>query len=683
LSEQFPNASWTLQAELPTSPTSATVFKVKNPSEISVESVRSLANKFGMKGNIYQRESGQRDFHSYLVIDDVAQLMVFGHNQAFSYLPDVFRPDNEHYQPLPFEQVSARAEAFLKEKGLLDFPYRVEPGIMKQNVVMINRQLDENLPLLPTDPNSPEFLVAVAADGNILEVRGQIPVVESSGTYPLRSASDAWQALLNGKIGGRFGYQVAKLIPPAVDMTWAKQYQPGQHVEVYGVPQTLKPADGSQPVVMMDNLALTGELPSFPEENQPILHITGTMLSKTNLQVETVEISNIPPSDFGFTGLIQSDGINMTIQTMDGRNLVIANAPAGLPVDEPASVNGYLLPDGRMEWTNIFAGPSICSSFSSSFQYSDVSAGGGGGGRGGGGGGGGEGDMCSKYPNMVGRIVSGGFDNLQVGSAMPGADTPKTPYQPGDRIDGLTGEINGNNLVKPNGTRIPQFFVAIPDQSGLPSWNANLVGEHLTGLENHLHMQVRVWGTFQIENNNPAINVERWELVAPAEKVEVWQGSLEVGNVSSKKAFILSTADGTKYVLKSSLNYPPEALQVPPASPEGTITIEGVLLSEKMDGFAIIREVMMDNGRALGDLQPQSTQMMDIMPPAEITELISGQVNISQARLVYLSMQFAGGSLPADHPARTLQPLWEFSGTLQDGRKVSLFVQAVEDAYLK
>jgi hypothetical protein len=64
-------------------------------------------------------------------------------------------------------------------------------------------------------------------------------------------------------------------------------------------------------------------------------------------------------------------------------------------------------------------------------------------------------------------------------------------------------------------------------------------------------------------------------------------------------------------------------------------------------------------------------------------DLISGQVNITRARLVYLSMQFAGGFLPFDHPARTLQPLWEFSGTLEDGRNISLFVQAVKDEYLK
>ena len=382
LSEQFPNASWTLQAELPTGPDSAEVYKIQNPpEEISPDSVRKLANQFGLAGNIYQRTSSQSEFHSYLVIDGSAQLSVFGFDQSFSFLPDVFSQSNEHTQPLSFEQISDKATTFLKEKGLLTFAYRVEPGLLRQNQVMINRLLDENVPLLSTEPTSPEFLVEVASDGSILEVRGNVLGLESKGKYPLRSASEAWQALLNGKIGGRFGYQVSQLFPPAADLSWTKQYQTGQQVDIIGNPQTMKPADGSQPIVMVNNLVLEGNLPEISEDNQVLMHITGTMLTDTRLQVQTIEPSSVPPENLGFTGLLKTDGTNFTLQTMDSRTLILVDPPAtGLPVDEPASISGKLLPDGRIEWQSIIAGPSICSSFSSGFVYTDVSAGGGGGG---------------------------------------------------------------------------------------------------------------------------------------------------------------------------------------------------------------------------------------------------------------------------------------------------------------
>jgi hypothetical protein len=135
--------------------------------------------------------------------------------------------------------------------------------------------------------------------------------------------------------------------------------------------------------------------------------------------------------------------------------------------------------------------------------------------------------------------------------------------------------------------------------------------------------------------------------------------------------------------LKSSLRLPPEAFEDSSQFAGGLNTIEGVLLPEKLGGYPVIRDVMSMNGRPQGDTQPQSTQMMEIGPDEGVLDLVSGQVNITNARLVYLLMDFAGGNLPEDHPARTLQPLWEFSGSLQDGRTVSLFVQAVDDKYLK
>jgi hypothetical protein len=206
----------------------------------------------------------------------------------------------------------------------------------------------------------------------------------------------------------------------------------------------------------------------------------------------------------------------------------------------------------------------------------------------------------------------------------------------------------------------------------------------LNGLEAQLRLQIKVWGTIKVEKNNPILIMDRWEPVDPAAKVEVWQGSLEVGNIDGKKGFILNSTDGKKYALRNSFSFPEESLQIPPESPGAILTIEGVLQSETMDGLPVILEAMMDTGRAPGDLVPQSTKMNDVMPPpSNLAELISGQVNITRARLVYLSMHFAGGLLPADHPARILQPLWEFSGTLQDGRNVSLFVQAVDEKYLE
>ena len=220
------------------------------------------------------------------------------------------------------------------------------------------------------------------------------------------------------------------------------------------------------------------------------------------------------------------------------------------------------------------------------------------GGGGGGGGGGGEGDMCAKYPNMNGRITTGGFDNLKPGSAIQKTEKPVVPYQAGDRVEGITGELNGDNLVKQDGTSVPEFNLVIPETPEKPGWTAGLRGDKLAGLETILRLQIRVWGTVQLENGNPVIMVDHWEKVENIGKIEVWQGSLEIGDISGHKGLILTALDGKKYVLQKSLDIPPDVLQVPPASSTGVITVEGVLLPETvLMGFAVISDSMIDNSQ--------------------------------------------------------------------------------------
>jgi hypothetical protein len=681
LSEQIPNAQWTLQTNLPTEPKSAIVYRSVNGPAVNLENIRKLADKFGLKGHIYSRGSGQPGYISYMVIDGLSELDVYGLNMSFTYWPDVTHKDDEHTPSLPFQQRADAAVAFMKARGLLDYDYSVDPGKLTTDEVYISQRMDGKYPLVYTEPTNPEYVINVAGDGTILAIRGQALNLKEAGKYPIRSASDAWKDLINGNIGGRFGYQVANYYPPITSLNWAVRYAAGQKVDTVGLPQSIPSADGGQAIVMMDNLILEGSLPQIAADNEQLMHVTGTMKSENVLSIETTEPSNIAPENTGFIGTLAVSGQSASITTMDGRTLPIDNPPAGLPDKEPASVSGLLRTDGSIQWNTIYAGPAMCASFSSGFTYSDAGSGGGGGG--GGGGGNGEGDMCIKYPNLHGNVTTGGFDNLQTGDSLVNPAQINTPYKNGDKVDGLVVEVIGNMLVKSNGTRIPRFFGNIYDENGEVKWSADLLGDKLGGLESQLHMMVRLWGTYQQAYNKSIIVVDRYERVDPSEKIGVWQGSVEARSVNGKNAFVLTALDGTKYIMKTSLNFPPQAFENTEQFAGSLNTIEGVLLPDKIGGYPVIRDVMSMNGRPEGDTQPQSTQMMEYGPDESVLDLISGQVNITSARLVYLMMDFASGHLPEDHPARTIQPLWEFSGTLQDGRIISLFVQAVDGKYLK
>ncbi|NLF50952.1 MAG: hypothetical protein GX577_07430 [Leptolinea sp.] len=682
LGEQFPDAQWTLQAELPSSPASAAVYKTKATGDLSIETVRQLVDQLGMKGEIYKGTSSQPDFQSFQVIDGKSFLNVYGHNMSFNYLPDVFKAKDDHGAPLKFETMSQKAVGFLSNKGLLNFNYTVEPGILFARQVHIIRLLEDNVPLRPAEPADPDFVVTVGSDGEVLEVRGRIIQLKKQGDYPLRTASDAWKTLLDGQLGGRFGYQIARLYTsPPDDRTWARQFEAGDRMELIDVPEVLTTVDGKQSVVRLNNYNLEGDFSGINLDDQQLMHVTGTLASDARVIVETIEpVSGEPGVEtLGFTGILRKDNTGFAIQTMDGKLFPLSDAPEDLPDGEPVSIAGRLSEDGRVQWTSIFAGSSVCATFSSSFSYFNASAGGGGGG----GGGGGEGDMCSAYPDLHGNVITGGFDNLQPGTPISAEPHIETPYKHGEKVEGIEGEITGILLVKTDGTRVPQFSLVVENKDTGNRWTAGLRGDTLSGLESHLRMMIRLWGTYGMEGGNPVIKVDRWERVDPTEKVSQWIGTIDAFQVDSKNAYVLTINDGTQFILKNSMNNPPEAFTHPPTSPDGQFYVEGVLLKEKIQGYPVIREIQFSGGQPDQTQEFQSTRLMEVGPLEGVSDLVSGQVNITGARLVYFSMDFGARIDDEDHPTRILQPLWEFSGTLEDGRKLSLFVQAVEEQYLK
>jgi hypothetical protein len=245
LSEQFPNAQWTLQAELPKEPVSAQVFKIIESTQPTAESVREMANRFGMAGHIYSRLSGQTDFTSFLVIDGHSQLEVYGIDHSFNYIPDVSKGSSGHGAPLPYETMSQKATDFLKNRGLLILIIMFHTGYPVHRPGLDQTATDKGYPLLSTDPTSPEFTVNVDSDGEIRQVLDILIIL--SLLEPILCVLPAPPGhTINGKVAGGSATRYPPL-PTSQVSTWIKQYTIGQKVETYGVPQATNPVDGSQP----------------------------------------------------------------------------------------------------------------------------------------------------------------------------------------------------------------------------------------------------------------------------------------------------------------------------------------------------------------------------------------------------------------------------------------------------
>ena len=95
-----------------------------------------------------------------------------------------------------YAQTVASATAFLTSHGLLDFPYRVEPGTEGQVRFV---RLADGRPV-QTEKATYEARVEVAADGRIANVRYISRTLTSAGQVGIISAADAWQALQQNQI---------------------------------------------------------------------------------------------------------------------------------------------------------------------------------------------------------------------------------------------------------------------------------------------------------------------------------------------------------------------------------------------------------------------------------------------------------------------------------------------------
>jgi hypothetical protein len=437
LSDLFPKADWILQATLPEGPVEATVYGVEASDSFTLETGKTIAARLGVKGEVFAiQRSEQPSLLEYFVVDGLTRLDIYD-VEKFTLIPDITLTRNEHSQPLPFEQLATRAEAFLKEKGLLDFDYIVQPSWLRTDEVIFTRMLD-GYPLLGGSPQQINISVSVEPDGNIRQVnyQGLHLHLEPAGRYPLRSAADAWQGLLTGQLSGRFGYQVMSVLPPFQPLHWSSKFEVGQRADLYGQVMVYKPLDTSRPLlVTVEDIPIQGDFKGLENSND-FIHVWGTVQAGSRGLELALEGWETPPVPNTYFGTLEKDGETLVLAALDGRHYELVAPPDNLPIGEPAMVNGMLSSDSsRMEWGTIDAGRKICQTYTTSYIYSNSS----GGGRGGGGGGGGGGappELCIRYGNTKAIVIAGGFDNFQPPSAesVPSATPIVALPQPGDQF---------------------------------------------------------------------------------------------------------------------------------------------------------------------------------------------------------------------------------------------------------
>jgi hypothetical protein len=405
-------------------------------------------------------------------------------------------------------------------------------------------------------------------------------------------------------------------------------------------------------------------------ETGKFLHAWGQIIideqGNKTFQVEGWELSTL--ADSYLSGKIQRSGDSATMQTDDGQWLAIVDLPADVPEGELVNVRGVVL-NGALDWWFIDTGE-----IPGYYGYS-LSCGGGGGGG-------------SQTPDANFGGIS--LAKLHLGGLGAVPTQPAPPYQAGDTLDGLIGNVwvSLNKYADRTETTADMWVEA---SDGM-IFVAHLSGAGLSGIEQYNAMPIKVWGRVdRADSSEMFFTVDRFEEAYPGLRIQAWIGTEEVVTLEGKDALLFTTLDGQQFVLKNSIGYG-DLVRV--GRPGDTVIREGLLIPGLTFGaYPVLQELsgQMANGQT--DLsgyeivsgQPAVYDHTQEQPYVSPESIVQGQVRIDQIELVYLAYSLAG--CPADAASYNtdmlyVQPVWRFRGTFDDGRRFEVLVQALTDSNL-
>lgn len=335
VADPFAQTAFTLNADLPAEPAEAAVLRQTPTGELTLDSARQLANRFGFTGELYRENIVADGSDSTLILPTI--YYVFDGPRTFNVSPwaanyqdssAVYDPTN----PPDFATASQTAVAFLEAHGLLDFPYVMREGY--NGDVMVLRQIDDRV------LNQPEIVVGLSPDGQVSYVSYQVlPGPELVNSYPLMSAADAWARLQSGVTANNIPYAIYPAAGTAVTnplpaaQSWARQYAAGAAMQLYGWPNAYLPASGSGAArVQLYPFQLEGD----EEVINQIAAAAGQQIMVEGVMGDdgrTVTVNNWSSSTLEpltLQGILRRDGDRALLEATDGQTYQLPDAPAEL-----------------------------------------------------------------------------------------------------------------------------------------------------------------------------------------------------------------------------------------------------------------------------------------------------------------------------------------------------------------
>lgn len=352
--------AFTLNTSLPTDPASAAAYELPATKLFTTTDVERLAASFGLNGTIYTEimpvyetppdAPAWQPPTFYYVFDGQRQLSVYDANY---YYYDQAVANQLPFNPMPYEQAAPIAEAFLKERGLLDFTYQVVKSSYSQDVEF--RRVVDGLRL-----NNAEYIVTITAEGQIMSVSAS-PFLQATnlGSYPLRSAADAWQLAqehTDYNLITYFTYPGPDYVSPVPEPApmeelyryWPREYQEGETINLYFYPTVYQPVNGNAaPRIQGDQFLISAAddvLQSIATQAGKQLQATGIVhLADSSKTLEIISWQQAITETYMLypMGLVRLADGQTLLDGEDGQTYLIPNAPTDLAAGEHIAVSAW------------------------------------------------------------------------------------------------------------------------------------------------------------------------------------------------------------------------------------------------------------------------------------------------------------------------------------------------------
>jgi hypothetical protein len=654
-----------MAADFPEGAPQAALYQLDTAQENAdsqVETIRDLAAKIGINGGLYQMQE-RYGGPGYIFTDGKQRIEVTGYApHYFSYYTDytTYPLIVNQGNVLSAEEMIAKAEEFLTARGLLDFPYQVNLPNNDAYSRMVNF-----LPRLNDLPESYTFesfttlQVSFDQNGEVVMVSTNTQPWQSIGSYPLISAQKAWDKFITNELNGLgVEMQSGGSMPPPDASTfklWQRDIPLDQPTSIIGTVPSSEAVDGGTPLLIMDNIFLTGNLEGLTNLEDTV-QLDGRFIMDGDVrkfQVNSWKSADPMPTLDGT--LEQTDGQSWLVTT-DGKRLQTEDLPEDIQFGERTSVYG-IVSDDKLDWRTINQGEGF-----------------------GGGGGGGGGAGLARL-NLSGTPMP---------TATPWPVSTPVDYAPmvGTRFEGEQGNVDIWNLQKDDGSTYFVYKLNKDTEEGFLNsfWQITLEGPATAGLEAYYRMPVKIWGT--ITGINPqgiaTVQLERYEALYPDEKVQIWFGQETKAQVEGVDVLLFTTEDGTSYVRNESIEY---GMAEPTVIEEGLVFyIAGWSLpGQTFGGYPVLN--VMSMGAVPPDYDFDSiisdVLILPVMKESDVN--LSGEAPtgiVTRVELVYLGEDQL---LAEVEEGRTLyaQPFWRFSGYYSENSYFDIIVQALPDEYLQ